>query len=122
MQYTRIGRLSINILLVVVNGDDDSFVRQITKHVPPNQAVHQVIPTAIVTLRLTSGLLFQPFSSVDPSVAKSSRFRELDFHPQLCLMLKTSGALVNCVKELPVALAQDIVKYADIDGRGSLNG
>jgi hypothetical protein len=49
----------------------------------------------------------------------SSVFNELDFQPQLWLTGKTSGELVNRVCEDPVALAQLIVKYADIDGRGS---
>jgi hypothetical protein len=49
----------------------------------------------------------------------SSVLSELDFQPQLWLTGKTSGELVNRVWDEPVAFAQLIMKYADINGRGS---
>lgn len=48
--------------------------------------------------------------------------RLLLFQPQLWLMLKTSGALVNLVRLVPVALAHAMAKYAVTAGRGSRYG
>jgi hypothetical protein len=67
---------------------------------------------------LTSFPGITPLES-DASLIYSSVLSELDFHPQLWLTGKTSGELVNRVSDEPVALAQLIVKYAEIDGRGS---
>jgi hypothetical protein len=44
---------------------------------------------------------------------------ELDFHPQLWLTANTSGALVNVADDDPVALAHDMLKYAEMYPRGS---
>jgi hypothetical protein len=47
---------------------------------------------------------------------------ELLLHPQLWLIAKSSGLLVNRVTEEPVALAQEIVKYAETLALGSRYG
>jgi hypothetical protein len=57
-----------------------------------------------------------------PTSKYSSVLKLLDFQPQLWLTEKTSGALVNLVNAAPVALAQEITKYADMVERGSRYG
>lgn len=47
---------------------------------------------------------------------------ELLLHPQLWLIEKSSGLLVNRVTEEPVAPAQEIAKYAETWGLGSRYG
>ena len=61
-------------------------------------------------------------SILSPVSIQSPVRKELDFQPQLWLTEKTSGALVNRVRLLPVALAQATVKYALTEDRGSRYG
>jgi len=69
------------------------------------------IPSTTVALKLISRPADTSGSSSNGPTSKySSVLRLLDFHPQLWLTENTSGALVNLVKEAPVALAQEIAK------------
>lgn len=61
--------------------------------------------------------LASPFTSMYSSV-----LNELLFQPQLWLMANWSGELENLVKEDPVADAHEMVKCAEIVGRGSRYG
>jgi hypothetical protein len=75
-----------------------------------------------VTLKLTSfslGTVLEVTPSFAPTSKYSSVLNELLFHPQLWLTENSSGALVKRVSEDPVALAQEIVKYAFTALRGS---
>lgn len=78
-------------------------------------------PSTTVARRLTSlPIARRPWSA--PTSKYSSVLKLLLFHPQLWLTLNTSGALVNCVRLAPVALAHEMVKYAEIALRGSRYG
>jgi hypothetical protein len=81
------------------------------------------IPSTTVALKLTS----RPPDTADssgrgPTSRYSSVLKLLDFQPQLWLTENTSGALVNLVNAAPVALAHEIIKYAEIVERGSRYG
>jgi len=81
-----------------------------------------------VALRLTSRPAGKPAaadatgSPSGPTSMNSSVLNELDFQPQLWLTRKSSGELVKRVRLAPVALAQEMVKYARTSARGSRYG
>ena len=60
-------------------------------------------------------------ATLSPSKHTSARSKLL-LQPQLWLTEKSSGLLVNRVTEAPVALAQDIAKYAETWALGSRYG